>query len=307
MAYFLRYLDRPIFRKMRKSSILFALSCFFLVLACSKNSDDAPEEESIPIDKSANLLGTGESANDLLSNDKFTKLKIELAHVSGFRPKSAAINNFVDYIREHTFKQNIELIYNELPSPGKETLTLQDIAKLESDNRTVYNEGETLGIYIYFADAPADDDIEEEGLVTLGAVYRNTSMVIHEETIQRFASLSGFITEADVENATINHEFGHLFGLVNLGSDQVNDHEDPEAESHCAVLGCLMRAELQFNASQPTSRSTQTGDLSDLKSACSLSGHSVLKMLEQNTAKGQGVPPDLDSECILDLQANGGR
>ncbi len=292
---------------MRKTSILFVLSCFFLVLACSKNSDDTPEEESIPIDKSANLLGTGDSANDLLSNDKFTRLKIELAYVTGFRPTSSAINAFVDYIEGHTFKQNIELIYNELPSPAKETLTLQEIAKLESDNRTVYNDGETLGIYIYFADAPADDDDEEEGLVTLGAVYRNTSMVIHEETVKRFAGLSSFITVADVENATINHEFGHLFGLVNLGSDQVNDHEDPEAESHCVVTGCLMRAELQFTASQLTARSSQTGDLSELQSACSLSGHSVLKMLEQTTAKGLGTAPDLDSECILDLQANGGR
>lgn len=292
---------------MRKSGILFALSCFFLVLSCSKSSDTDPEEESVPIDKSANLLGTGESANDLLSNDKFTKLKIEIAYVGGYRPKAAAMNNFIEYIRDHTFKQDIELIYSELPATNKLTLSLQEIAKLESDNRTVYNEGTTLGIYIYFADAPSDDDDEEEGLVTLGAVYRNTSMVIHEETIHRFARLSGLITEADIENATINHEFGHLFGLVNLGSDLVNAHEDPEAESHCIVSGCLMGAELQFSASQTTARASQTSDLSALRSACSLSGHSVLKMLKLQSAKGQGIPPGLDAECILDLQANGGR
>lgn len=292
---------------MRKTSILFALSCFFLILACSKSSDDSPQEETIVIDKSANLLSTGDSANDLLSNDKFTKLKIEIAYVGGYRPKAAAMNNFIDYIRAHTFKQDIELVYTELPSPNKPTLSLQEIAKLESDNRTVYNEGVTLGIYIYFADAPADDDDEEEGLVTLGAVYRNTSMVIHEETIHRFARLSGLITEADIENATINHEFGHLFGLVNLGSDLVNDHEDPEAESHCVVSGCLMRAELQFTASQPTSRTSQTAELGGLKSACALSGQSVLKMLKLQSAKGQSIAPDLDAECILDLQANGGR
>ena len=115
---------------------------------------------------------------------------------------------------------------------------------MESENRTVYNQGETLGVYIYFSDAPSDDDDEDEGLVTLGAVYRNTSMIIYEETLIRFARLSAFITEADIESATINHEFGHLFGLVNLGTEQVNLHEDPDAESHCIVPGCLMRAEL---------------------------------------------------------------
>ncbi len=290
---------------MRKKSILFAFGCFLLIIiGCSKNSDDNPDENPINIDKSANLLGTGDSANDLLSNDKFTKLKIEIAYVTGYRPTAAAMNDFVEYIRQHTFKQDIVMVYTELDSPNKETLSLQEIAKLESDNRTVYNDGESLGVYIYFADAPSDDDDEEEGLVTLGAVYRNTSMIIYEETIRTFAAFSIFLLVADVENATINHEFGHLFGLVNLGSEQVNDHEDPEADSHCLVTGCLMRAELQFNASSGTAKSAE---VTGLKSACSLSGQSMLNMLTMNTAKGQGAAPDLDSECILDLQANGGR
>ncbi len=277
-------------------------------MGCSKNSDDNADENLINIDKTANLLGTGDSANDLLSNDKFTKLKIEIAYVTGYRPTAAALRELIDYIRDHTFKQDIELVYNELDSPEEETLSLQEIAKLESDNRTVYNDGDTLGVYIYFADAPADDDDEEEGLVTLGAVYRNTSMIIHEETIIQFAALSSFIFVADVENATINHEFGHLFGLVNLGSTQVNDHEDPDAESHCIVPGCLMRAELQFNPSRGSiSRTAKGEEINGLKSACSLSGHSVLKMLKMNSARGQGTAPDLDPECTLDLQANGGR
>jgi len=294
---------------MKKTNIILVFSCFLLiVIGCSKNSDDNVDENPINIDKTANLLGTGDSANDLLSNDKFTKLKIEIAYVRGFMPTAAAMNELIDYISDHTFKQDIELIYSELDSPQEETLSLQEIAKLESDNRTVYNEGETLGVYIYFADAPAEEDDEEEGLVTLGAVYRNTSMIIHEETIRKFAALSSFIFVADVENATINHEFGHLFGLVDLGSNQVNDHEDPDAESHCIVPGCLMRAELQFNPSRGTiSRTAKSEEVNGLKSACSLSGQSVMNMLKMNAAKGQGTAPDLDAECILDLQANGGR
>ncbi len=290
---------------MRKTKILFVLSCFiFFLTGCSKNSVESPTS----IDKTANLQATGDSANDILSNDNFTKMKIEIAYVTGFRPTTAAMNDFVEYLRKHTFKQNIELIYSELDSPEEETLSLQEIAQLESDNRTVYNDGETLGVYIYFADAPSDDDNEDEDLVTLGAVYRNTTMIIYEETIRRFSVLSNFVPVADIESATINHEFGHLFGLVNLGSEPVNDHEDPEAESHCIVPGCLMRAELQFNPSRvPTSKTAKNVETNELKSACSLNGQSVLKMLELSMAKGQSIAPDLDSECILDLQANGGR
>jgi len=281
-----------------------ALICLFL-LGCSQSSDDDGPSGPPPVDKSGNLLGTGESANDLLSNDTFTKLKIEIAYVTGFRPTPNAMDNFVNYLRFRTFKQDIELVFTELPSPQEETLTLQEIADLESENRTAYNEGDTLAVYIYFADAPNDDDEEEEGLVTLGAVYRNTSMIIHQASVWSLAAQSPFITITDVETATLNHEFGHLFGLVDLGTAPINDHEDPEAPNHCNVPGCLMRAELQFGF--PAVQKALKGKSEGLKAACSLSGSSVLKMLETKTANGAMVVPNLDPECVLDLQSNGGR
>ncbi|NHF58158.1 hypothetical protein FK220_002315 [Flavobacteriaceae bacterium TP-CH-4] len=292
---------------MKKNHFLILMSFVGVVFGCSNDDDPAPIETPVTIDKSANLLGSGDSANDLLSNDSFSKLLIEIAYVEGFRPTATAMDEFVDYLSTHTFKVDIEIDYLELPSPGEEDLTLQEIADLESENRTAYNDGETLAVYIYFADAPSVDDDEEEGLVTLGAVYRNTSMVIHEVTVRRLAARSLFISDSDVEGATVNHEFGHLFGLVNLGSDPVNDHEDTEAPNHCNVEGCLMRAELQFSPSSRAIAKTSKSGIDGLQSACSLSGESVLRMLEQNVSKGQAVAPDLDAECVLDLQANGGR
>ncbi len=261
-----------------------------------------------PIDKSANLLGTGDSANDILSNDNFSTLLVEIAFVTGFRPTAEAMDNFADYLRLHTFKDNIQMVYTELPSPNKETLTLQEIAELESDNRTAYNSGDTLAIYIYFADAPSDDDDETEGLVTLGAVYRNTSMIVHEVTVRKLAAQSPLITNADVETATLNHEFGHLFGLVNLGTEMVNAHEDAEAVNHCSVSGCLMRAELQFGGFAKKDM-TEKAMISDggIVAGCSLSGKSVMKLLEQRSNKGLAEIPPLDTECVADLQANGGR
>ncbi|WP_299531953.1 hypothetical protein [Ulvibacterium sp.] len=283
--------------------VLSALS--LLLLGCSNSSDDDGPDTQPPIDRSGNLLPTGASANDILSNDDFTKLKIEIAYVTGFRPTPRAIENFVNFLRLRTFKQDIELVYTQLPSPDEETLTLQEVAQLESDNRTAYNEGDTLAIYIYFADAPADDDDEEEGLVTLGAVYRNTSMIIHQGTVWSLAAQSIFITITDVETATLEHEFGHLFGLVDLGTDPINNHEDPDAPNHCNVEGCLMRAELQFGS--PSFKRALAGKSGEIKSACSLSGASILKLLDTRAANGSLIVPNLDPECILDLQSNGGR
>ena len=149
---------------------------------------------------------------------------------------------------------------------------------MEAEERTIYNNEKTLAIYIYFADAPEEDDDSEEGLVTLGAVYRNTSMVIYESTIRDLAKKGTSISAATIESATLQHEFAHLFGLVDLGTAMVAPHEDSEAENHCNVQGCIMRAELQF-------------------------GSGMKRIL---ISKNSAIP-SLDAACIADLQANGGR
>ena len=258
----------------KKIAILF-LSLFILI-ACSK--DSSADNQSKNIDKTSNLKTTGASAHDILANTTFDELQFEIAFVKNHRPTTEAIANLETFLEQRTFKQKISFSYNELSSPNETDLSLSEIAELESDNRTLYNSGKKLAIYIYFADAPSEEDDEDTGSVTLGAVYRNTSMVIFESTIKSLAAKSNLITEASIETATLHHEMGHLFGLVNIGTDMVNNHEDTEAENHCNVDGCLMRAELQF-------------------------GGGVTKMLIAN----KNATANLDSECILDLQANGGR
>ncbi|MER3375091.1 MAG: hypothetical protein RIM83_10690 [Allomuricauda sp.] len=264
-----------------KNKALYCLFALVLFLGCSKDST-SDSDTNVKIDKSANLLGTGKSAQDFLANTKFDQLVIEIAYVSGFQPTAEAIATFEEFIRARTFKEEIMFTYKQLPSPNEETLTLNEIVDLEKENRTAYNDGTTLAMYIYFADAPTENDDESENLVTLGAVYQNTSMVIYEATIRDLVGDSSFVTVADVEAATLNHEFGHLLGLVDLGTPAINDHEDPDAESHCTTEGCLMRAELQF-------------------------GRSMLKLMQNNASKGLGTIPNLDAECLLDLQDNGGR
>ncbi|MET1260239.1 hypothetical protein ABV409_12900 [Flagellimonas sp. DF-77] len=292
--------------------INFLLFTLFLICltACSSGSssnddvdpvDDGPDQ----VDRSQNLLATGASANDILSNTNFDRIQVEIAFVEGFRPTAEAMTNFENFLRERTFKQQVDIDFLEIPSVGSTEITLQEIANLETENRTAYNNGNTIAIYIFFADASAEGDNLDSGVVTLGAVYRNTSMVIYERTVQALAGRSLTITDADVETATLNHEFGHLFGLVNLGTVPVNDHEDPNALNHCVIDGCLMQAELTFGS--PSSRQAIGFGTQKIQSACSLSGLHIMNILESHAARGLAVVPDLDPECILDLQNNGGR
>jgi hypothetical protein len=309
---------------MKKSVVLF-LSLFLIVfLACSESSnddelnddtfqtDDTTSSENPVTDNPANFQATGSSANDILANTNFDRLNVEIAFVEGFRPTESAMSQFQDFLQQFTFKESIDLVFTELPSPDEEDLTLQEISALEIENRTVYNQGTTLGVYIYFADAPSEGDDLDEGLVTLGAVYRNTSMVIYERTVRTLAGRSPLITNADVESATLNHEFGHLLGLVNLGTVPVNDHEDTTTDddgneignNHCNVDPCLMRAELEFGA---TGKSAASINKNGLHSSCTLNGKTLLNQMESNVSRGLAAPPDLDAECQLDLETNGGR
>ena len=77
-----------------KSLLLIALiACF---VSCSKSSSDPEEDTTISeIDKKANLLATGDSANDILSNENFDKMLIEIAYVTGFKPTESAMTQFM--------------------------------------------------------------------------------------------------------------------------------------------------------------------------------------------------------------------
>ena len=264
-----------------KKFALFALCSFGLLISCTKDPDVSSPESNANL-MAGNRLSTGASARDFLSNDTFDRLLIEIDYVTGFAPTAGAITNFEEFLRARTHKENIEFTYSAVSSPDEESLTLEEVVDLEDENRDEYNNGSTLAIHIYFADAPAESDDESENLVTLGAVYRNTSMVIYESTVRTMANSSAAISTEEIETATILHEFGHLFGLVSLSTESVNDHEDTESENHCNVDGCLMRAELQF-------------------------GGPLLKQMQQNTSKGLASIPHLDAECLLDLQKYGGR
>ncbi|MBD0832263.1 membrane metalloprotease [Aestuariibaculum sediminum] len=250
---------------------LLLLLCLTLVLsACTK--DDSSTEANL---KAANKQSTGSSANDILSDDTYKSIVIELVYVEGYAPTETAINNFVNFLKDHTYKPNgITVEARAIASPGKLTFTTKEIAEIEEENRTLYNSENQIAIWMFCVDGKSDQDDGDS--IILGTAYRNTSFVIFEETIHSYSDNRFEPNRSTLESTVINHEFGHILGLTNLGTPMTEDHEDPEHKKHCEVESCLMYWAAESTAS--------LGNLTT-----------------------EGTVPQLDPLCIADLQANGGK
>lgn len=249
-----------------------------IINACSKDEESGvtDEEENI-VSTVANRQATGSSANDLLSDNTYTSMIIEVVYAEGFEPTENALNNFISFLENRTYKPNgITVEKRSIPSPGKETYSIEDIADIEREHRTHYNTDNQIAVWAYFSDGKSDGDSETDNTVVLGAAYWNTSFVIYQETVEGFSDSPFEPNRTLLETTVINHEFGHIFGLTNLGTALQSEHEDEEHPKHCDVENCLM-----YWASE--------------------SAANISNMASMNTA------PTLDAQCIADLQANGGK
>lgn len=260
-----------------KSYILIALLLIGTVFGCSKDEsiNEDSEDQNSSINKNDNRQTTGASANDLLSDQTFTSMVIEIVYVDGFEPTQQSINNFVSFLESRTYKPNgITIEKRAIPSPGKDTFTIDEIADLEKEERLHYNSDSEIAVWALFIDGKSDND--SSNTVTLGTAYWNTSFVIYEETLKNLTDGAFSPNRTILETTVINHEFGHILGLTNLGSNMQDPHEDEEHPKHCNDENCLM-----YWATE--------------------SGANLSNMINMSSA------PQLDTQCLADLKANGGK
>ncbi|HEX2682510.1 MAG TPA: hypothetical protein VHL77_01180, partial [Ferruginibacter sp.] len=133
--------------------------------------------------------------------------------------------------------------------------------------------GHELTAFVFFADAPSAANSGNQYI--LGIAYGSTSLAVFERTVNDNSGGLLQPSRSGLETIVMEHEFGHLFGLVNYGTPMVNSHEDPNNARHCNNSNCLM-----YYASETTD---------------------ILGILITGS-----VPP-LDASCKTDLTANGGK
>ncbi|MFI8378827.1 hypothetical protein [Leeuwenhoekiella sp. NPDC079379] len=248
----------------------------FLIISCSSDSSN-----ETPVDpKAANNKSLGTAARDFLSAEAFTGLHVEIAYVNGFKPSATTINNLRNFFSARLNKPDgITITETVVPATTVGSLSREEYVKIEKDNRTVFNAGDELAVWIFFADQNSESD--EGNSRILGTAYLNTSCIIFEKTLKDFSNRIGGANLTLLESITTQHEFGHLFGLVNLGTAMVTPHEDEQPDDagvdklnkHCNQEDCLMYFQTVGNA---------------------VGG--VMNSL-----------PTFDEFCLADLQANGGK
>jgi predicted Zn-dependent protease len=251
---------------------LLTLALLVTVFGCSSDDDNS----NVPngVNHTPNLQATGSSAHDFLSAAQYNSVVIEALYVSGFQPTAQTLNNLKSFMEARLNKPGgITIVQREIASPGGTPYDINEIAGIETLNRTKYNNGNVLALYLLFVDGKSSTDTDSSFI--LGTAYRNTSFVMFENSVKTLSDGVGEPNRTDLETTVILHELCHLLGLVNLGSPMQTEHVDEAHDKHCDNENCLMFWKTE-------------------------NSNVVSMMLGGNV-------PSLDAHCIADLQANGGK
>ncbi|SMO70243.1 peptidase [Gracilimonas mengyeensis] len=241
----------------------------FVITAC----DGDPASSGNNDDLYSNTLSPGLSAHSFLSDSTFIELVVEIDYMPGHSPNQEALNNLQTFLEQRLNKQSVTILApQEIPAAGNNNYSANDIRSLEEDHRNEFSEDDKLAAYMLITDGYFENNN------VLGVAYYNTSTAFFGAAYDDATSGFGAPSDYQIQATSFRHEFGHLFGLVNIsnsGTEMQTNHQDAEHGNHCTNENCLM----YYAMERPD-------------------------LVEQFF--GSQVP-SLDANCLADLQANGGQ
>jgi hypothetical protein len=236
-----------------------------VILAISCNGD-----EELPAFQTNNKV----HPVDFLSENSYTTLNIEVAYVEGYQPNPIALSNLAAFLSQRLNKSGgVTVTQRAMPATGRLNIDLDAIRALEKVNRKSVSSGKTLTAWIMFLDTEYTESTSSSKI--LGITYGASSIAIFEKSVYFYVQ-PDMPSRAILETVIMDHEFGHILGLVDNGTSMVIPHKDLSHGSHCSNTTCLMYWKTEENV-----------NLADLL--------------------GTDTYPTLDANCLADLKAAGGK
>jgi hypothetical protein len=209
----------------------------------------------------------GSSAHHLLAASPYPAMQIQIDYMPGFAPDTSGINTMVNFLNTYLHKPSgIQVFIQPIKASGQPVLSVTDIINIEKNSRGVFTRNNIIAVFILITDG-------DYSLSNIFAIsYWNTSFCIFGKAIRDNSGNVGQVSTNTLLTTILEHEFGHLMGLVDQGTPMLQDHNDPFHGAHCNNSNCLMHYDVE---------STSGGSNSGM--------------------------PVFDANCIADLKANGGK
>jgi hypothetical protein len=236
--------------------------CYLLLIVLSTSS--ACKKDSLTGVFDYRTLGT--SANDLLASSRYHSLQIEIQYMPGYAPDASAVNNLVAFLKTRLDKPNgITIVQEEIGASSLAVASLYNIVSVEKSYRKYFTGNDVITVYVLITNGYSNADV-------LATSYWNTSFCIFGKAVNDNSGQSGQVSRSILMTTLLEHEFGHLMGLVDQGSPMQTDHKDASNGAHCNNPDCLMYYDV-----------------------------------EAGFAGALNAVPSLDANCLADLKANGGK
>lgn len=204
------------------------------------NNNGDPNDDEPTTSEFSHTRPAGDSNEAFITDQEFDQLVVEVQYMPGAKPNERSLAALQDFLEQHLEKSSVTILDpEEIPSGGQESYSPDDVRNLEEEYRQEYTSENRLNSYAIFLDG------EYQTRNVLGIAYYNTSTAYFGDTIRRISGGIGEPSRTDIESTVLNHEFGHLMGLVNNGTEIQDDHHDSENGAHCTVEECLMYFSVQ--------------------------------------------------------------